>query len=713
MSLSLPERHFHSGVQLHLSKRYTEAINEYEEALKVKPDYAAVLLNRGGALLELARKTSKPGRSGQKAQRQLRIAEESIRRATRLDPNNPDGYLNLGVLLRDSVRPRLAEAIAAYTSAVQVAPASTAGYEKLGASLLAAADTEPEGSEQRHHTLSSAAIAFGRAVDLAPTDGVLWERRGDALIALAADAQSKRGGYTVARALEDAAVPTPPARVTATTAYSEAVRCFSKAVSLVPSESAAYAKLAIAVHGVGLHTDERLLEPLLTSMRLLMASSGTPSRAVTLPLPADPSSSPSEASAREPVGRVEGASCAKEEQPVPPSATTPAPHQAICPSKSHLASHRALALAACDVVYPGRDLPGSVRGNASALDECVVHATLVRPEPLRAGEEEEEDALHTRADDAPSGQLLAAFATPIFLHRLPRRVASSLHTRLLPELLHRERARPAGVRHSNRGGWQSASDLLSGDAKTLTPGIRQLRSFALDAAAAYLDQLHASNPPARPTLNKPSPPSTSARREKLRVGILNSWANINRAGASNLFHDHPQAMVSGVYFVAGGTGADDADAAEGSAAGTAKDASVGGASITGRVRAQGACHAGNGSLEFIDPRFSLRTHRPPEQFEPSCQRLSVASRALRAGYLFEFQRALQVPPLPGTFVLFPAWLMHRVRPHFHLNGVRASVSFNVWITEDDAGEAGATSSLSAVRRLFDGPAYRTTTDWSY
>ena len=36
---------------------------------------------------------------------------------------------------------------------------------------------------------------------------------------------------------------------------------------------------------------------------------------------------------------------------------------------------------------------------------------------------------------------------------------------------------------------------------------------------------------------------------RVRMTILNAWANINRFGDLNLFHDHPQAVISGVYFV--------------------------------------------------------------------------------------------------------------------------------------------------------------------
>ena len=67
---------------------------------------------------------------------------------------------------------------------------------------------------------------------------------------------------------------------------------------------------------------------------------------------------------------------------------------------------------------------------------------------------------------------------------------------------------------------------------------------------------------------------------------------------------------------------------------------------------------------------------------------------LRPGYLFEHAGTLQVPPTPGSFVLFPAWLMHRVRPHDG-DGARVSVSFNVWLGCDDGG-------IECVRPLFRG-----------
>ena len=140
----------------------------------------------------------------------------------------------------------------------------------------------------------------------------------------------------------------------------------------------------------------------------------------------------------------------------------------------------------------------------------------------------------------------------------------------------------------------------------------------------------------------------------VRASILNAWANVNRRGDVNLFHDHPQAILSGVYYVDGAGGA----------------------------------------LELVDPRYTLRTHAPPAQFEPPCDHLGSDDAQLRPGYLFEHAGTLQVPPTPGSFVLFPAWLMHRVRPHDG-DGARVSVSFNVWLGCDGGG-------IECVRPLFRG-----------
>ena len=176
-------------------------------------------------------------------------------------------------------------------------------------------------------------------------------------------------------------------------------------------------------------------------------------------------------------------------------------------------------------------------------------------------------------------------------------------------------------------------------ASELPPPLRELRERALEAVDGFVREA---------TRRGAAPPTA------VRASILNAWANVNRRGDVNLFHDHPQAILSGVYYVDGAGGA----------------------------------------LELVDPRYTLRNHAPPAQFEPPCDHLGSDDAQLRPGYLFEHAGTLQVPPTPGSFVLFPAWLMHRVRPHDG-DGARVSVSFNVWLGCDDGG-------IECVRPLFRG-----------
>jgi len=112
---------------------------------------------------------------------------------------------------------------------------------------------------------------------------------------------------------------------------------------------------------------------------------------------------------------------------------------------------------------------------------------------------------------------------------------------------------------------------------------------------------------------------------------VNAWANINRAGHGNRAHHHPAAFWSGVYWVDAGGGED------GSARG--------------------------GEFEMHDPRGIL-----PAFYAP---RLRYAVEGcLSAGGQDFFM------PSSGVMVLFPAWLVHAVRPYAG-DGVRISVAFNL------------------------------------
>jgi len=110
----------------------------------------------------------------------------------------------------------------------------------------------------------------------------------------------------------------------------------------------------------------------------------------------------------------------------------------------------------------------------------------------------------------------------------------------------------------------------------------------------------------------------------------NMWANVNRSGHGNEFHSHPGSFWSGVYYVDDG--------------GIDADPSLG------------------GELEFMDPRGP-----GPAMYAPHLAygklRLSVGANET-------------VRPKAGRLVMFPAWLLHQVRP-YRGKAERISIAFNL------------------------------------
>ena len=111
----------------------------------------------------------------------------------------------------------------------------------------------------------------------------------------------------------------------------------------------------------------------------------------------------------------------------------------------------------------------------------------------------------------------------------------------------------------------------------------------------------------------------------------NMWANINRGGHGNEFHSHPGAFWSGVYYVDDG--------------GIAADPALG------------------GELEFMDPRAPGAAMYAPELAFALPGGLSVGANET-------------VSPRAGLLVMFPAWLLHQVRP-YRGTAQRISIAFNL------------------------------------
>lgn len=119
----------------------------------------------------------------------------------------------------------------------------------------------------------------------------------------------------------------------------------------------------------------------------------------------------------------------------------------------------------------------------------------------------------------PSG----VFATPVVIDDLPG--AAAVNTRLGAAIRARAAVDP-GVRHSNIGGWQSATDMgvwAHAEAEPLVAHVMAIvAENTTDVGAAGKPRFYWS-----PQL----------------------WANINHAGASNQTHCHPGAIWAAVYYV--------------------------------------------------------------------------------------------------------------------------------------------------------------------
>ena len=651
---------FHAGVRLHLADRYPEAIRQYASALAAAPAYPAVLNNLGGAYIRTSRDAE---------------AATALRQAARLAPAFADAYTNLAVALRNVGE--TSAAVDAYGAATTLLPTSASAYQRLGSQLLASKGAAASAA------LPRAATALAVATALSPRSTAAWELRGDAALAAGGRLLGTTAGWPTWTA----------AQPEATATHAEAVHTFGRALRLTSGAEgdaatvALHTKRAMAAHRLALAERPEGLAPLLSSMRALQLASADASAvwplSAAVPVTRRQANATATTAARRRGGVATGLQHATFDGAELPGASADARRQKR--RQRRACSVRAVQLqrgvgAAKGGVGVGDG--GSDGGNDSGNDDDSGGGG-----GGGGGEEEEEAAAW---GGGGSSSLWAAFATPVSVHRLGRRVAAALNPPLLDELMARRRRQPSAS-HSNRGGWQSPPDLLDGHDAALGPALSRLRALALEAAGAMMRELHGR-------AARGGGGGGGGDDAAVRLSILNAWANVNGAGHSNLYHDHPQAILSGIYFVADGGDGDGSDGDDGSGG------ESGGES--------GGDSGGDGSLELIDPRLSLRTHRPPATFEPACGVHLGGGKAapetneaggghgqLRPGYFFEHSPPLHVPSEPGTFVLFPAWLMHRVRPH-QLPRNRVSVSFNMWASDEASG-----GGIEAVRRAFDGIFY--------
>ena len=102
----------------------------------------------------------------------------------------------------------------------------------------------------------------------------------------------------------------------------------------------------------------------------------------------------------------------------------------------------------------------------------------------------------------------------------------------------------------------------------------------------------------------------------------NMWANINPPGGMNQSHIHPNALFSGVYYV--------------------------------------KSQPKSGRLKIYDPRPGIQYNMP----------------IIKPGNPGkDLWRDVNIEPVPGRIIMFPAWLWHSVEENIS-NDIRISISFN-------------------------------------
>lgn len=125
--------------------------------------------------------------------------------------------------------------------------------------------------------------------------------------------------------------------------------------------------------------------------------------------------------------------------------------------------------------------------------------------------------------------LALLFATPLLRRTMPG--AAAINAGLRAEVIRRATSEP-GVRISNRGGWQSKTDLLEWP----LPEVATLRSWIVEAVKSMATL--------SPELSNRAPGATQFKAY--------AWANLNRTHDYNVTHLHPESHFSGVYYVDAG-----------------------------------------------------------------------------------------------------------------------------------------------------------------
>jgi tetratricopeptide (TPR) repeat protein len=168
------------------------ALDCYDRALDIKPDFAEVHNNRGNVLNRLGRHDE---------------AIADFRKALQIKPAYAEAHNNMGVALYDAGQ--FAEAASSYREALKVRPAYAEAHNNLGNALTDLGQSE------------AALASFKTAIQINPGNFQAYSNMGDTLRVLGRDG--------------------------------EAIRCYEKAIQLRPDYAQAYGGLGASMNDQGLH----------------------------------------------------------------------------------------------------------------------------------------------------------------------------------------------------------------------------------------------------------------------------------------------------------------------------------------------------------------------------------------------------------------------------------------------------------------------------
>ena len=219
-----------------------------------------------------------------------------------------------------------------------------------------------------------------------------------------------------------------------------------------------------------------------------------------------------------------------------------------------------------------------------------------------------------------TSELLELFSIPLFKFRSPH---CEILNKELKELILSLEKQDSGVQITNIGGWHSQKDLLSEEHDCVSV----LRSHILTAVVSMTEQVLGIH-----------------GLENLGQCHVEAWANINRYGDYNRFHDHKGSIWSGVYYV--DIGKDHSEQLSG------------------------------GELIF-EPQGYVKTKENGE----GCR------------YVVE--------PESGLMVIFPSSFWHKVMP-YHGSSSRISIAFNLKFSNLEMLEHEHSDTRGWLRKHFPG-----------